>query len=50
MFNQTLKFELHLIKLDCNDNWVSKTISDAKILWIKIFIQMDLLAVKLVDI
>ncbi len=32
MFNQTLKFELHLIKLDCNDNWVSKTISDAKTL------------------
>ena len=30
MFNQTLKFELHLIKLDCDDNWVSKTISDAK--------------------
>ena len=30
MFNQTLKFELHLIKLDCNDNWVSKTIRDAK--------------------
>ena len=30
MFNQTLKFELHLIKLDCNDNWVSKTISEAK--------------------
>ena len=30
MFNQTLKFELHLIKLDCNDNWVSKTIVDAK--------------------
>jgi len=24
MFNQTLKFELHLIKLDCNDSWVSK--------------------------
>ena len=30
MFNQTLKFELHLIKLNCNDSWVSKTISDAK--------------------
>ena len=30
MFNQTLKFELHLIKLDCDDNWVSKAISDAK--------------------
>ena len=30
MFNQTLKFELHLIKLDCNDYWVSKTISEAK--------------------
>ena len=30
MFNQTLKFELHLIKLDCNDSWVSKSISEAK--------------------
>ena len=30
MFNQTLKFELHLIKLDCDDSWVSKTISKAK--------------------
>ena len=30
MFNQTLKFELHLIKLDCSDSWVSKTISKAK--------------------
>ena len=30
MFNQTLKFELHLIKLDCNDSWVSKTIKEAK--------------------
>ena len=30
IFNQTLKFELHLIKLDCNDSWVSKTISEAK--------------------
>ena len=30
MFNQTLKFELHLIKLDCNDSWVSKTINEAK--------------------
>ena len=30
MFNQTLKFELHLIKLVCNDSWVSKAISDAK--------------------
>ena len=29
-FNQTLKFELHLIKLDCNDSWVSKTIREAK--------------------
>ena len=32
MFNQTLKFELHLIKLDCDDSWVSKTISEAKYL------------------
>ena len=30
MFNQTLKFELHLIKLDCNDNWVEETIRKAK--------------------
>ena len=30
MFNQTLKFELHLIKLNCNDSWVSKTIREAK--------------------
>ena len=30
MFNQTLKFELHLIKLDCDDSWVSKTIREAK--------------------
>ena len=30
MFNQTLKFELHLIKLNCDDSWVSKTISEAK--------------------
>ena len=30
MFNQTLKFELHLIKLDCNDSWVSEAICEAK--------------------
>ena len=32
MFNQTLKFELHLIKLDCNDSWISKTIRESKYL------------------
>ena len=30
MFNQTLKFDLHLIRLDCNDSWVAKTIIEAK--------------------
>ena len=28
-FNQELKFELHLIKLDCDDSWVEQTIIDA---------------------
>ena len=30
MFNQTLKFDLHLIRLDCDDSWVAKTITEAK--------------------
>ncbi len=30
MFNQTLKFDLHLIRLDCDDSWVAKTIIEAK--------------------
>ena len=30
MFNQSLKFDLHLIRLDCNDGWVAKTIIEAK--------------------
>ena len=30
MFNQVLKFELHLVELDCQDNWVSETLVKAK--------------------
>ena len=30
MFNQTLKFDLHLIELDCNDDWVAESIIGAK--------------------
>ena len=30
MFNQVLKFELHLVELECNDDWVSDTIIKAK--------------------
>ena len=30
MFNQVLKFELHLVELECNDDWVSETIIKAK--------------------
>ena len=30
MFNQVLKFELHLVELQCNDNWVDATLVDAK--------------------
>ena len=29
MFNQSLKFELHLIKLECNDDWVGETVRKA---------------------
>ncbi len=29
MFNQTLKFELHLVKLECNDDWVEEKIKEA---------------------
>ena len=29
-FNQELKFELHVVKLECNDNWVEETIVQAK--------------------
>ena len=29
MFNQKLNFELHLIKLECNDEWVEETIIKA---------------------
>ena len=30
MFNKQLKFELHLIRLECNDEWVEETIIEAK--------------------
>ena len=30
MFNQVLKFELHLVKLNCEDDWVEGAILDAK--------------------
>jgi len=30
MFNRQLKFELHLIRLECNDEWVEETIIKAK--------------------
>ena len=30
MFDQVLKFELHLVKLECDDNWVEKAIINAK--------------------
>ena len=30
MFNQELKFELHLVKLDCNADWVEETVIAAK--------------------
>ena len=33
MFNQTLKFESYVVKLQCNDDWVEKTLMEAKILW-----------------
>ena len=29
MFNQQIKFELHLIKLDCNDSWVEDALISA---------------------
>ena len=32
MFNQTLKFQLHLVKLECNDDWVENAILNAKTL------------------
>ena len=30
MFNQQLKFELYLVKLECDDNWVENKIIEAK--------------------
>ncbi len=30
MFNQQLKFELHLVELDCDDSWVEETVIKAK--------------------
>ena len=35
MFDKMLKFELHLIKLECNDDWVESTIMEAKELYEK---------------
>ena len=32
MFNQTLQFELHLIKIECNDYWVEKKVIEASVL------------------
>ena len=29
MFNQTLKFDLHLVKLECDDSWVADKIREA---------------------
>ena len=29
MFNKQLNFELHLIRLECNDEWVEETIIEA---------------------
>ena len=29
MFNKQLKFELHLIRLECNDKWVEETVIEA---------------------
>ena len=29
MFNKQLKFELHLIGLECNDKWVEETVIEA---------------------
>ena len=30
MFNQELKFEVHVVKLECNDDWVEEKILEAK--------------------
>ncbi len=35
MFEKTLKFELHLVKLECNDDWVESKIIEAKNLYDK---------------
>jgi len=29
MFDQVLKFELHLVKIECNDSWVENTVIEA---------------------
>ena len=31
MFNKQLNFELHLVRLECNDEWVEETIIEAKV-------------------
>ena len=30
MFNQTLKFDLHLVEMDCDDSWVEEAVINAK--------------------
>ena len=30
MFNQTLKFDLHLVEMECDDSWVEDAIVNAK--------------------
>ena len=30
MFEKTLKFEMHVVKLECNDDWVEEKIIEAK--------------------
>ena len=30
MFNQKIEFDLHLIKLECDDSWVENAVIDAK--------------------
>ncbi len=32
MFNQNLKFELHLVKLECDDSWVEAKVIEASVL------------------
>ena len=42
MFNKQLNFELHLIKLECNDEWVEETIIKAiKLLKLMIYLLLQ---------